>query len=173
MSLPARIVVLGNTGSGKSTLARGLVAAWDLNHLDLDTVVFDPQRVATMRSDEAIAASLAEWTAAHDRWVIEGSYADWAAHLSKDADAFVFLNPGVERCLAHQRSRPWEPHKYDDPQEQERRRAFLLDWTRQYPDRADQFGLTAHRAVFEAFSGRRVEIGAVPDPCAVVIEELD
>lgn len=170
---PSRILILGNTGSGKTTLARALSEQWDLAHLDLDTIVFDPERVAHMRSEDEIATRLDEWLEHQERWVIEGSYGQWAAHLSGAADGFVFLNPGVERCLEHQRSRPWEPHKYDDPQEQERRRAFLEQWTRRYAEREDTFGLAAHLAVFERFDGARVEVGDVPDPRAVVTRHLE
>jgi adenylate kinase family enzyme/pimeloyl-ACP methyl ester carboxylesterase len=170
--IPPRLVVLGNTGSGKTTLARALARACQMEHLDLDTVVFDPDQVGVMRSDEAIRSDLETFVSTTARWVAEGSYADWADVLARRAEGFVFLNPGVEVCLAHQDARPWEPHKYDDPAEQERRRAFLREWTTRYPERDDTFGLRAHRGVYDRFDGPKVEVGAHPDPVEAVFDGL-
>lgn len=151
-----RILILGNSGAGKSTLAHALVQRASLQHLDLDTVVWVQGAIAQARPEPEIQAELDAFVAAHPRWVIEGSYGDWIAHLSVSAELLVFLDPGVERCLVHQERRPWEPHKYDDPQAQQERRAFLAEWTRQYPDRPDRFGRGYHQRVFDAFEGRKL-----------------
>lgn len=66
-----------------------------------------------------------------------------------------FLDPGVEVCVRNCLARPWEPHKYDDPTEQEQRLAFLLDWVRGYETRDDEFSASRHRSIFAAFVGEK------------------
>jgi len=149
-----RVLILGNSGSGKTTAAREL----GLPHLDLDSVAW---------SEPGIRAPLAESEAAilafhnaHPSWVMEGSYASLAEIAAPLCTEFRFLNPGVETCLAHCRQRPWEPEKYDSPEAQDERLAFLLDWVRSYDSREDEYGLAAHRAVFDAFGGPKREVTA-------------
>jgi adenylate kinase family enzyme len=151
------VLILGNSGAGKTTMARVLAAAHGLERLDLDAVVWEPHRVAEARPAEAVRADLDRFTAQHERWVVEGSYGRWVAHLAPRASELRFRNPGVERCLANHESRPWEPEKYDSPEQQEERRAALEEWVRRYADRDDEYGLRAHRAVFDRFVGQKRE----------------
>jgi adenylate kinase family enzyme len=156
--MPQRWLVIGNSGSGKSTLARELARAHELAHLDLDSVAWEPAQPLTRR---AIADSLADirgFMAERPRWVIEGCYADLLEPLLAHADALRFLNPDVEVCVAHCRARPWEPHKYASKAEQDRNLEFLLNWVREYPTRGGPLGLAAHRALFEAFTGDKLEL---------------
>lgn len=152
-----RVVIVGNSGSGKSTLARRLADEHDLAHLDLDTVAWDPGP-----ERRALATSQAELDAfreANPRWVIEGCYAELAEHVLPHCSELVFLDPGVERCLAHNAARPWEPHKYPTPEAQDANLAMLQDWVRGYYERGDVCSHTAHLALYEGFAGskRRVE----------------
>ena len=110
-----RTLIFGNSGSGKSTLARRLAGQHGLPHLDLDAIVWEPGQVAVQRPPEAIAASLREFLEQHDRWVIEGCYGELVEAAAPRCTELVFLNPGREACLANNRRRPWEPHKYDSP----------------------------------------------------------
>ena len=77
-----RILIFGNSGSGKTTLARTLAAKHRLAHLDLDSIVWEPGQIAVQRSAEAIAASLRQFLAEHEAWIIEGCYG--GAHRSRD-----------------------------------------------------------------------------------------
>ena len=148
-----RIIVLGNSGAGKSTRARRLVAEHDLAHLDLDTVVWEPHQVAVARPTEAVHADLAAFVDAHPRWVIEGSYGDLAEWLAPHATRLEWLDVDVDTCIEHHRNRPWEPHKYDDPGQQDAQRAFLETWVRRYETRDDSFGRAWHQRVFDRFDG--------------------
>ncbi len=152
-----RVVIMGNSGAGKSTLAKRLVAEHALAHLDLDTLawlpVTPPQRAPIVES----LAKLAVFTGAHDRWVIEGCYADLLEHAASGCTELVFLNPGAVVCIAHCRARPWEPHKYPSKDDQDRNLAMLIDWVRAYETRDDEFSLRAHRALFDRFAGPKRE----------------
>ncbi|MGB3542346.1 shikimate kinase [Rubrivirga sp.] len=151
-----RVLILGNSGSGKTTMARALAELHGVDHLDLDLVAFSEPGVRADFEDSAAAIRAFDLEA--DGWVIEGSYASLAEVASPLATEFVFLNPGVETCIAHARARPWEPEKYDSKADQDAGLEFLLDWIRSYPGRDDDYGQTAHRTVFDAFTGDKREV---------------
>ena len=156
-----RVVILGNSGSGKTTMARALQAEHGLAHFDLDAVAWSEAGVR-----RPLAESVAEVEAfaqACDAWVIEGSYATLAEAALASATDLWFLNPGVEACLANARRRAWEPEKYATLGDQDARLPFLVDWIRSYPTRGDEYGLTAHRAVFDAFRGEKRAVTAVTE----------
>ena len=96
--------------------------------------------------------------AEHADWVIEGCYADIIQALLPHCDQLLFLNPGVAACLAHCRQRPWEPEKFASAEAQAEHLPVLLDWVASYPQRTDEYGLAAHRAVFSAFGGPKQEL---------------
>lgn len=154
------VLILGNSGAGKTTMARALAEAHDLARLDLDAVVWEPHRVAEGRLEAEVRADLDRFAAEHRRWVIDGSYGRWIDHLAPRASELRFLHPGVARCLANHASRPWEPEKYDRLEQQEEQRAALEGWVRRYDERDDDYGLRAHRAVFDGFTGPKREYAA-------------
>lgn len=149
-----RVCVLGNSGAGKSTYARRLGAPV----LELDSIYWKPHQVAVPRPAESVREDLAVFIASNDTWVIEGCYADLIDEAARACDELVFLNPGVDACVANAKRRPFEPHKYDRPEEQAKRLAFLIDWIRAYPERTDSTGYAAHRRVFDGFAGRKREV---------------
>lgn len=161
---PHRIVVFGNSGSGKSTLAARLAKRDGLTHLDLDSIVWEPGKIAVPRAPEAIAASLQHFIASHEQWVIEGCYGELVEAAAGACTELVFLNPGKEACLANNLRRPWEPHKYATPQAQDEMLANLQAWVAGYYEREDAWSYRAHRRIFEAFGGPKAEhVAPVPD----------
>ncbi|MFF8818126.1 AAA family ATPase [Leucobacter sp. NPDC015123] len=64
-----RVLIAGLTGSGKTTLARRLAGAWDLTHVELDSLYHGPDWVPreTFLDDVARFAST-------ERWVTEWQY---------------------------------------------------------------------------------------------------
>lgn len=153
-----KLVVFGNSGSGKSTLARALAARHALEHLDLDSIVWEPGHVAVARPPDAVRADLDAFLAAHTRWVVEGCYGELVAVAAARADELVFLNPGIDACLAHNRLRAWEPHKYASRAEQDSMLDALQAWVAAYATRGDAWSLHAHRALFDAHRGCKVEL---------------
>ena len=159
----ARIVVFGNAGSGKSTYAAHLASLQGLAHLDLDVLVWELGQIAVPRPDASVEGDLRRFTDDNTRWVIEGCYTEWVELASRRCTELVFLNPGESVCLAHCRARPWEPHKYASPAEQNRMLDFLLGWVREYYTRDESCSLMRHVQLFRAFTGTKRELTAAPE----------
>ena len=153
-----RILIVGNSGSGKSTLASALARDRALAHLDLDPLAWEPGLPPVRRAIAASLADVARFTDLHERWVIEGCYADLLRELAPQATELVFLNPGVEACVRHCLARPWEPHKYASAADQARQLEPLLVWVREYATRDDACSLVAHRRLYDDFAGPKREV---------------
>ena len=104
-----KLILLGNADAGKSTLARQLMARQPATRLSLDEVAF--QGGTERRPLQDSLRDVRRFIADHPSWIIEGCYADILAPVLPECEALVFLNPGVEVCVAHCRARPWEPEK--------------------------------------------------------------
>ncbi len=154
----ARIAIMGNAGSGKSTLARAFERGFGIPGLDLDSIVWEPGKVAVPRERSDVLKDLRAFCETHDGWVVEGCYAGLVGAALDYAPALIFLEPGVEACLAHCASRPWEPHKYRSKAEQDERLDFLLSWVREYYSRSDDLSLSAHQALFDGYGGPKRKV---------------
>jgi len=152
-----RIVIFGNSGAGKSTLAQELTAEHGLAHLDLDTLAWEPTSPPERRPLEVSLQAIRQFTDANEAWVIEGCYADLLASVSQSCNEMIFLNPGVEACIANCHSRPWERHKYASKAAQDENLEMLIQWVRDYETRDDDFSLRRHRALFDTFAGPKRE----------------
>lgn len=153
-----RVIVIGNSGSGKSSYARRLARLHGLACLELDGIVWEPHRIAVARPAEEVRADLERFLGEHERWVIEGCDGDLAEIALGACTELVFMNPGVEACLENNRRRPWEPHKYDDPADQDRMLAPLLAWVEGYQARTDARSYAYHRRIFDAHPGPKREL---------------
>ena len=152
-----RILIFGNSGSGKSTLARTLAAEHRVVHLDIDSIVWEPGQIAVQRSAEAIAASLHQFLSEHGAWIIEGCYGELIEAATAHCTELIFLNPGVAACLANNLRRPWEPHKYASIEQQNTMLEALQAWVADYYTRTGPWSYEAHRRIFDAYIGRKVE----------------
>lgn len=81
-----------------------------------------------------------------------------AAHC----DRLVFLNPGLDACLANNRRRPWEPHKYGSKAQQDAMLDVLQSWVADYYTRQDAWSYAAHRRIFDAHRGEKIEFSTTP-----------
>ncbi len=151
----SKILVFGNSGSGKSTFAKKLCKERGLAHLDLDTLAWlptsPPQRKPLAESQLAIE----KFMSSYGTWVIEGCYADLLGIAAPHAAQAVYMNLPVALCIENAKNRPWEPHKYASKAEQDQNLAMLIDWISQYPTREDVFSESAHKALYENFSGKK------------------
>ncbi|MEQ9459880.1 MAG: hypothetical protein RIG82_02845 [Phycisphaeraceae bacterium] len=150
-----QVLILGNSGSGKSTLAQALTEQHQLAHLDLDQVAWQTASPPIRRLLPDSFTLIDHHTTRHTRWVIEGCYADLAAHVLQQRPTLVLLDPPLDTCLRHARQRPWEPHKYPNPEEQQANLPMLLDWITEYPGRSDATGRQAHLELFHNYTGTR------------------
>lgn len=91
-----RYAILGNSGSGKSTLARDLAGKTAAPVLDLDTIVWEPQRVAVARDPAAVERDLTAFCADNETWIVEGCYGNLIRTALKWRPELIFLNPGEE-----------------------------------------------------------------------------
>jgi len=155
-----RIIIFGNSGSGKSTLAKEYTDKYELEHLDLDLFAWEdtnpPQRKALKESLKEIDAFINQ----NENWVIEGCYADLLSPIADQASKMIFINPGVKTCIENCKKRPWEPHKYESKEAQDKNLEMLIDWIKDYENRNDEFSLQAHRKLFDQFEGNKVEFNS-------------
>jgi adenylate kinase family enzyme len=151
-----KVILLGNSGAGKTTLAKRLTAHQPAALLSLDAVAFDG--TAQRRPLEASLEDVQGFISSHSSWIIEGCYADIIGPILPLCEELIFLNPGVETCLAHCRARPWEPEKFSSQQQQDAHLHNLLDWVRAYPHRTDAYGYAQHRQLFDSFPGPKREL---------------
>jgi len=153
-----RVAIIGNSGSGKSTLAGQIAAAHAITSLDLDTVAWEPGKIAVARTPEAAAADVTTFCSTHEQWVVEGCYAALVGQTLGCSPILLFVDPGVDACVANCRSRPWEPHKYASKAEQDAKLEFLLSWVGGYCTRDDDLSLSAHQALFESYRGPKLRL---------------
>lgn len=151
-----RTILLGNAGAGKSTLSKRLIAKQPAARLSLDEVAF--HNGAQRRPIQDSIADVRLFIAHNESWIIEGCYADIIEPIMCECDELIFLNPGVEICIAHCRARPWEPEKFSSKEEQDENLENLIEWVAAYDTRSDEYGLRRHRALYEAFKGKKREL---------------
>lgn len=152
-----RLLVFGNSGSGKSTYAIAAATTNGLAHLDLDSIVWEPGKIAVQRHAEDIAGSLKDFIAQYSNWVIEGCYGELIQAAAPCCTELIFLNPGLDACLANNRRRPWEPDKYASAAEQDAMLPNLQQWVASYYARDDAWSYKTHRAIYDAFTGIKRE----------------
>lgn len=146
-----RVVIYGNAASGKTTMACGL----GLPRLSLDSIAW--AEVAVRAKPEDSRAALEKFIAEHSEWVIEGCYGDLIEAALPHCTELRFLNPGPEVCIANAHSRPWTPEYCASPEDQQRFLTPLIKFIREYETVTGEYGLTRHRAIFEAFAGPKRE----------------
>jgi adenylate kinase family enzyme len=151
-----KILILGNSGSGKSTLAQTLKAAEGLGILDLDTIAW--REPAVRRDPDDTFNLLRDFIGGREGWVIEGCYGSLIQRATAFCTELIFLDPGVEVCLANNRQRPWEPHKYDSKEAQDAGLDFLQQWVRDYYTRDDECSHRRHTQVYESYTGDKARI---------------
>ena len=167
-----RTILLGNAGAGKSTMARRLIGNKDVPLLPLDEIawVFTSRDkaelhlkaggITRMPLTESLRL-LHEFINSNEYWVMEGCYGDLVEAALPHCTELRFLNPGVETCVAHCLSRPWEPSKFPSAEEQNAMLQTLVAWVREYETRNDEYGLKRHRQIYDQFSGSKREYTSV------------
>lgn len=150
-----KIILMGNAGSGKSTLAQKLISKEQAVRLSLDQIAWEE---GTRRKVlEESLSELHSFFKQHHSWILEGCYGDLIEAVIDQAEELIFLNPGAEVCVQHCFRRPWEPDKFNSPEEQEEMLSSLIQWVRNYEIREDEYSLKRHRKIFDQFKGKKTE----------------
>jgi len=65
------------------------------------------------------------------------------------------MNLPIDACIVNAKNRPWEPHKYESKKAQDANLDMLINWISQYNQRLDTCSEQAHRALYDAFKGKK------------------
>ena len=152
-----RILIFGNSGSGKSTLAKMYSAKYKISHLDLDTIAWEKTVPPKRKSVEESTITIKNFLSDNAQWVIEGGYSDLLSIVANEANKLVFLNISKETCINNCKKRPWEPHKYDSMEEQNKNLNMLINWVKEYYERNDEFSFVSHKELYKNFTSNKVE----------------
>ena len=150
---------MGNAGAGKSTMARRIIGGRDVPTLSLDEIAWNPG--VQRRPLQESLRLLNEFVKANRDWVIEGCYGDLIEAALPHCTELRFLNSGIEACVAHCQSRPWEPEKFVSVAAQNAMLKQLVEWVKEYGNRDDEYGLKRHRKIFDEFTGVKREFPSV------------
>ena len=168
-----RIAILGNSGSGKSTLARWLTARAHAPLLDLDTLAWEPQKIAVARPAAAALRDVQCFCVANVSWVVEGCYADLIRAALEFSAVLLFLDPAG---TAPPTAAPAPGRTSSSRAAQDERVAYLLDWVRAYYTRAGELSHAGHVATYEDYRGpkhRFTQPLRLNPPAAEVVALLD
>jgi len=155
--------IIGNSGSGKSTLARRVAGANGARLLDLDSIFWEPGQVAVAREASEAAGDLRRFCEAPAHWVVEGCYSALVCQTLHLRPYLVFLDPGLEQCMANCRARPWEPRKYGSKAEQDAKLDFLLAWVTAYYTRDGDMSWAEHRRIYAHYDGPKIHLQRLPE----------
>ena len=150
-----KILIFGNSGSGKYTLAKKLCSSGSLSHLDLDTLAWQPITPPERKPLKDSERGILSFIESNDNWVIEGCYSDLLEIAAPFSNEIIYMNLPIEICIENAKNRPWEPHKYESKEAQDKNLEMLINWISQYSVRDDTFSAVAHTELYEHYSGNK------------------
>ena len=153
-----KILIFGNSGSGKSTLAKKLCESNRMPHLDLDNLAWQPTLPPQRKPLDQSGAEISRFISANSSWVIEGCYTDLLEFALEAANEVIYMNLSIELCIENAKSRPWEPHKYESKEAQDKNFDMLISWISGYSTRKDTFSEAEHLRLFDGFDGIKTTI---------------
>jgi adenylate kinase family enzyme len=153
-----KILIFGNSGSGKSTLAKRLCGEEKLAHLDLDTLAWQPTNPPIRNPLAESEKSIVQFINTHGGWVIEGCYTELLEMAVPQSNEIIFMNLPIEICIANAKNRPWEPHKYESMEAQNKNLEMLIGWVSQYSERSDSFSEAAHQELYKNYTGKKTMV---------------
>lgn len=91
-------------------------------------------------------------------WVIEGCYSDLLGIALPFSNEIIFMNLSIELCIKNAKSRPWEPHKYESKESQDKNLEMLIDWISEYSERTDSFSEFSHNKLYAQYLGKKIMV---------------
>jgi len=88
---------------------------------------------------------------------LKAATANWFDRLRLIARCSSSSTRARDACLANNRKRPWEPHKYASLELQNTMLSNLQEWVAGYYHREDAWSYQVHREIFDTFTGPKVE----------------
>ncbi len=150
-----KILIFGNSGSGKTTIAKKLCVELGLVHLDLDTLAWQSTSPPERKPLNKSKIEIDRFINLNESWVIEGCYSDLLELVASKSNEMIFMNLPIDDCIANAKERPWEPHKYKSKEAQDANLGMLINWISQYSIRTDTFSESAHKELYEKYSGKK------------------
>jgi adenylate kinase family enzyme len=152
VSLPDRILIIGNSGSGKTTLARAISEHCHHPLISLDRIHWEEGGFAQKR-DEQEARRMTRDAATAERWVMEGVYGWLAEEALPRVQTLLWLDLPWGECRAGLLDR-----KADQPFDAE-----MLLWAEQYWTRETSSSCAGHRRIYDGFSGETLRFSRRDD----------
>jgi len=155
-----KILIFGNSGSGKTTIAKKLCVELGSVHLDLDILAWQPTSPPERRLLSESQIEINRFIDSNESWVIEGCYSDLLELAASKSNEIIFMNLPIDDCIANAKERPWEPHKYESKEAQDANLEMLINWITQYSIRTDTFSESAHKELYEKYSGKKTMLSS-------------
>lgn len=157
LTLPDRILIIGNSGSGKTTLARAVSNSHQHPFVGLDQIHWEDGGYAQKR-DEQEARRMTRDAAAGGRWVMEGVYGWLADEAMPRVQTLLWLDLPWTACRAGLLDRKAD-QAFD---------ADMLLWAEQYWTRETSSSFAGHLRLYDDFAGDKLRLRAREDVTAFI-----
>ncbi len=161
-----RAVIIGNSGSGKTWLAAKMAKEHNLPVIHLDDLFWQPGGFDRKRSNEDVLRRI-ERSKGERSWIVEGVFGELAELYLDQADLLVWLDIGWDICRRRLLERGSESKKHMAREQSAEGLRKLVEWASHYYGRNDLRSHSGHKAVFERFSGRKMQIQSVAEVNAI------
>jgi adenylate kinase family enzyme len=157
VTLPDRLLIIGNSGSGKTTVARAISEHRQHPLVSLDRIHWEEGGFARKR-DEQAARRMTREAATAVRWVMEGVYGWLAEEAMPRVQALLWLDLPWPDCRTGLLER-----KADQPFDAE-----MMLWAEQYWTRDTSSSYAGHRRLYDDFAGEKLLCRSRTDVAAFI-----
>ena len=151
MTIPSRVVIIGNSGSGKSHLAAQITQKDNRLVIALDDLFWLPGGFNQKRSAEEVRAQIATLQN-KECWVVEGVFGDLAQQFFTNAELLIWLDMDWKTCRSSLIERGSETKQLDVIAAET---AFgkLIAWASEYWTRSTPSSHAGHHKLVSEFAG--------------------
>jgi adenylate kinase family enzyme len=153
VTIPKRVVIIGNSGSGKSHLAAQIAAKDNRLVIALDELFWLPGGHNQKRPAGEVRTQIARLRN-EECWVVEGVFGDLARAFLERAELLIWLDMDWETCRSSLTSRGSESSKQLDPDAAEVAFEKLPIWASEYWNRTTPSSHSGHHDLVGGFTGK-------------------